>query len=65
MSRQSISVFIKKLHRPVFTTYELAAISGKSSSTTTQALNFLQKQGLIFRIYRGIWVEADNKKLSP
>ena len=65
MSRQSILRFIKKLHRPVFTTYELSAISGKSLSTTTQALNFLQKQGLIFRIYRGIWVEADNKKLSP
>ena len=65
MSRQFILRFIKKLHRPVFTTYELSAISGKSLSTTTQALNFLQKQGLIFRIYRGIWVEADNKKLSP
>ena len=65
MSMQSILSFIKKLHRPVFTTYELSAISGKSLSTTTQALNFLQKQGLIFRIYRGIWVEADNKKLSP
>lgn len=63
--RQSISVFIKKLHRPVFTTYELSAISGKSSSATTQALNFLQKQGLIFKIYRGIWAEADNKRLSP
>ena len=65
MSRQSILRFIKKLHRPVFTTYELSAISGKSLSTTTQSLNFLQKQGLIFRIYRGIWVDADNKKLSP
>ena len=65
MSRQPILRFIKKLHRPVFTTYELSAISEKSLSTTTQALNFLQKQGLIFRIYRGIWVEADNKKLSP
>jgi len=65
MSRQSILVFIKKLHRPVFTTYELSAISGKSLSTTTQALNFLQKQGLIFRIYRGIWAEIDNKRLNP
>ncbi len=65
MSRQSILLFIKKLHRPVFTTYELAAISGKSLSTTTQALNFLQKQGLISRIYRGIWCEIGNERLSP
>lgn len=65
MSRQSILVFIKKLHRPVFTTYELVALSGKSLSATTQALNFLQKQGLIFKIYRGIWCEIGDERLSP
>lgn len=65
MSRQSILVFIKKLHRPVFTTYELSSISGKSLSATTQALNFLQKQGLIFKIHRGIWAEMEDKQLSP
>ena len=64
MSRQPILVFIKKLHRPVWTTYELAALSGKSLSATTQALNFLQKQGLISRVYRGIWCEIGNERLS-
>ena len=64
MSRQPILVFIKKLNRPVFTTYELAASSGKSLSTTTQALNFLQKQGLILKLYRGVWAES-GKQLSP
>lgn len=58
-------VFIKKLHRPVFTTYELSSISGKSLSATTQALNFLQKQGLVFKIHRGIWAEMEDKHLSP
>ena len=65
MGRHSILIFIKKLNRPVFTTYELAALSGKSSSATTQALNFLQREGLIFKIYRGIWAEAGHKGLSP
>lgn len=65
MARQSILVFIKQLHRPVFTTHELAALSGKSLSAATQALNFLQKQGLIFKIYRGIWAESANERLSP
>ncbi len=65
MRRHSILTFIKKLHRPVFTTYELAALSGKSSSTTTQALNFLEKEGLIFKIRRGVWAEVDNEHLSP
>lgn len=65
MGRQTILVFIKKLHRPVFTTYELSSISGKSLSATTQALNYLQKQGLVFKIYRGIWGEAGDEHLSP
>ena len=65
MSRQSILVFIKRLNRAVFTTYELAASSGKSLSATTQALNFLQKQGLILKLYRGIWAEVGNEHLSP
>ena len=64
MARQSLWIFIKQLKRPIFTTYELAAISGKSLSATTQALNFLRKQGLIFKVYRGIWAETDNKGLS-
>lgn len=65
MKRQPILVFIKKLNRPVFTTYELAAFSGKSLSTTTQALNFLERQGLILKVYRGIWAEAASQQLSP
>ena len=65
MPRQPILTFIKQLHRPVFTTYELATLSGKSLSATTQALNFLEREGLISRIYRGIWVEVGNERLSP
>ena len=65
MRRYSILTFIKRLNRAVFTTYELAALSGKSSSATTQALNYLEKQGLIFKIYRGIWAEVGNERLSP
>jgi predicted transcriptional regulator of viral defense system len=65
MRRHSILPFIKKLERPVFTTYELTALSGKSLSATTQALNFLEKEGLIFKIYRGIWAEVSHERLSP
>ena len=65
MNRQPILTFVKKFKRPVFSTYELSAISGKSLSVTTQALNFLQKQGAIFKIHRGLWAEVTNKPLSP
>lgn len=65
MPKKSILIFIKQLHQSVFTTYQLAALSGKSLSATTQALNYLQKQGLIFKIYRGIWAEVGNESLNP
>ena len=64
MTSQSILSCIKKLNRPVFTTHELADISGKSLSSTTHALNFLKKEGFIFKIYRGIWGEVGNERLS-
>lgn len=65
MPNKPILSSIKQLHRPVFTTYELAALSGKSLSATTQALNFLEKHGLVYRICRGIWAEADDERISP
>ncbi len=65
MAKQSLLYFIKRLNRPVFTTYELCALSGKSASTVTQGLNYLAREGLIFKIYRGIWAEAKNERVSP
>jgi len=65
MSKKSVLSYIRKLNRRVFTTRELAAISNKSSSNTVQALNFLQKQNLVFKIYRGVWAEVTDKPLSP
>lgn len=65
MGRRSILVFIKKLKRPVFTTHELSSLSGKTLSSTTQALNLLEKQGLIFKLCRGIWAESLDEHISP
>ena len=57
-------VSIKKLGRPVFTTHELKATSGKSTSTIVQSLNRLVEQGLLVKIYRGVWAEAGDKRVS-
>ena len=62
---KSILSFIKELGRPIFTTFELATISGKSLSTVTQALNYLESQGIIFKIYKGIWGETKSGRISP
>ncbi|MFH1772301.1 MAG: hypothetical protein ABH872_05745 [Candidatus Omnitrophota bacterium] len=64
MHRKPISVFIRKLKRPVFTTHELSVLSGKSISAVTQALNNLKRNGLIIKVYRGVWAEAGNVPLS-
>lgn len=61
---KNIMVFIKKLGRPIFTTHELIGISGKSTSTIVQSLNRLVEQGLLVKIYRGVWAEARDKRVS-
>jgi len=67
-TRRSILKFIRDinaLERPVFTTQEAAGLSGKSISAATQALNLLEKEGFIFRAYRGVWVQAGKNNVSP
>jgi len=65
MGRQPISIYIKKLNKPVFTTFEVSVLSGKSPSVVTQSLNHLAEIGLLLKIYRGVWAEAGNELLSP
>ena len=64
MPKEPILKFVKKLNQPIFTTGQLVNISGKSLSAAAQALNFLQKQGLVLRVYRGVWIEVGNKNIS-
>ena len=64
-AKKSILCHIKELRQPVFTTHQLCVCSGKSASTITQALNHLKKEAIIIKVYRGIWAEKDNEKLSP
>lgn len=62
--RRSIYSYIRKLGKDVFTTRGLSQVSGKSLSTTAQALNYLAGEGLIVKIYRGIWAE-ERAAVSP
>ena len=57
--------YIKMLGRPVFTTREIADLSGKSPSNVTQSLNYLERHNIIRKIYHGVWVEVTNKLVSP
>lgn len=53
--KKPVLTAIKELRRPVFTTREAAAYCGGSASNTIQALRHLEKNGIIFRIARGLW----------
>ena len=64
MRRRSLLASVKQLNRPVFTTFELSTLSGKSLSVVTQGLNNLVRDGLLIKVYRGIWAEAGNDVAS-
>ena len=66
MAEKSVLAAIKQLKRPVFRTSEIAVCCGKTLSNTTQTLNYLEKEGVIFKITRGIWgLDIGRNKLSP
>jgi len=65
MRRKLLLPYIKKLGKPLFTTFELAAVSGKSPSVVIQSLNHLNRNGLVLKLRRGVWAEAGHPSLSP
>lgn len=65
MDNRSLLWHIKQLRRGVFTTRELSAVSGKSASQVIQTLNFFEREGIIYKVCRGIWAEYGNEKVSP
>lgn len=57
---------IKQLNRPIFTTHEIAACCRGSLSNTVQALNHLRGNGVVAKIYKGIWsLEIGDRPLNP
>ncbi|MEW6087114.1 MAG: hypothetical protein AB1498_02270 [bacterium] len=66
MIKMSAIEAIKKIDRPVFLTREIYFFCGGTLSNTTQALNHLEKKGLIIKIKKGLWgLDIGNEKLSP
>ncbi|MBE0434061.1 type IV toxin-antitoxin system AbiEi family antitoxin domain-containing protein [candidate division WOR-3 bacterium] len=64
MVEKTVLSCIKQLGRPFFTTFELSRLCGKSSSTVIQTLNYLEKQGLVTKVYRGIWADTPTNRLN-
>lgn len=64
MGKKSIWLYIKQVKKPIFSTFELSSLSGKSLSNTTQALNNLVKNGMVSKIYRGVWAISYDDSLN-
>lgn len=64
MTEPSVLELIASARRPVFTTFELAALSGRSASATTQALARLARRGVVRKVRRGIWMVAGDLRAS-
>jgi len=56
---------IYKLDRLVFTTREVAAVTGKSLSAVTQALRRLESKSIITHVIRGVWAFAGDRRFGP
>ncbi len=64
MTESSVLELITSARRPVFTTFELAALGGRSASATTQALARLTRRGIVRKVRRGIWAVAGDPRAS-
>jgi predicted transcriptional regulator of viral defense system len=54
-SKKNLAGCVAALGRKVFTSGELAAVSGRSASVVSQGLGFMRRQGLVVNVGHGLW----------
>ena len=62
--RSHIWVFVSGLARRVFTPSQVLAVSGRWGSTIVQCLGRLGRQGLLIKLYRGVWADPGQRAVS-
>ena len=62
--RVSVAQAVRAFGKTVFSTRQIAALSGSSLSATSQALRRLERQGLVKRVTRGVWCIPDDPRFS-
>jgi predicted transcriptional regulator of viral defense system len=61
-----VLTIIKNLKRTIFTTREISSSGAGTLSNTVQALNHLARQGVLFKISKGIWgLQLGEDRISP
>jgi len=62
--RVSVAQAVRAFGKTVFSTRQIAALSGSSLSATSQALGRLEMQGAVKRVSRGVWCVPDDPRFS-
>jgi len=65
MNTPSVTKAIRAMEQPVFTTREIALVSGRSLSAAGQSLKRLAKQEIVVRVKRGLWADVGDPRFSP
>ncbi len=65
MEKLDIWQAINKLDRLVFTTREVAELTGSSLSSTTQRLVRLEEKKIVKKMLKGVWALIYDKRFSP
>jgi len=58
MAERTLAACLMELKGPVFSSRELAAVSGRSPSVVSQGLDFLRRQGIVHKVARGVWASG-------
>ena len=62
--RLSVAQAVRAFGKTVFTTRQIAALTGSSLSTISQALGRMEQQGLVRRVTRGVWCIPEDPRFS-
>jgi len=64
MSDLSAHEAIMTLGRPIFTSKEIAAMTGRSPASISTSLKKLQEKEIIARVIRGVWANANDPRFN-
>lgn len=65
MTKLNLWQAIQRLGRPVFTTREIASLTGMSPASATQSLARLEQKELVKKMRRGLWGMVGDRRFSP
>ncbi|MBI5299480.1 MAG: type IV toxin-antitoxin system AbiEi family antitoxin domain-containing protein [Deltaproteobacteria bacterium] len=63
--KKNVWMAVQELDRLVFSTREMAALTGSGPASVSQQLARLEEKGVVTRVLRGVWALTGDKRFSP